>query len=37
MPEQNYDLNVQDYIFTVMYKPIPMIAFDGSFDLFKSQ
>jgi hypothetical protein len=30
--QQNYNLNVQDYIFTVMYKPIPMIAFDGSFD-----
>ena len=33
--QQNYNLNVQDYIFTVIYKPIPMIAFDGYFDYSK--
>ncbi len=30
--QQDYSLNVQDYIITAIYKPIPMIAFDGSFD-----
>ena len=30
--EQDYKLTVQDYIFTLIYKPIPMVTFDGSFD-----